>query len=89
MIHRHIASNQCPVRCQMHPDAANGDPFHQGRSKDEEFAVARRIRIVNDLHMHFQRLDAGHRTLLAQRIRRDVEENGIDFSFMFDQDEQM
>ena len=88
-IHGHIASNACDVRRQMHPDAANGDPFHQGRSKDEEFAVARRIRIVDDLHTHFQGLTASHRILLAQRIRRDVSENGIDFSLVFDLDVQL
>ena len=87
-IHGHIASGDCPVRRQMFPDAAY-DPFHQGRSKDEEFAVARRIRIVDELHTHFQGLTASHCTLLAQRIRRDVEENGIDFSLVFDLDRQL
>ena len=43
-IHVHIASNDCYVRRQMHPRALE-DTFHQGRSKDEEFSTARRLRI--------------------------------------------
>ena len=85
-IHRHIASNECDVRRQMFPDA-DDDTFHQGASKDEEFAMARRIRITNEMHEFFQALRPQERALLARRIRRDVEENGIAFELVSPTDE--
>ena len=86
-VHHHIGSNECPVRRQMFPQAAF-DFYHQGRSAQEDFAVARKIRIVDDLHALFQKLPASQRMLLAQRISKDVEDNGIDFS-LIQEDEQL
>ena len=51
-------------------------------AKDEEFATAKKIRIVEELHHLFERLEPRERVMLAHRIRRDVAENGIDFSLM-------
>lgn len=87
-VHHHIGSNDCPVRRQMFPNA-NFDFYHQGRSAQEDFAVARKIRIVDDLHALFEKLPASQRELLARRIRKDVEDNGIDFSLVHDVDEQL
>ena len=61
---------------------ATFDFYHQGRSAQEDFAVARKIRIEDDLHALFQKLPAFQRMLLAQRIRKDVEDNGIGFSII-------
>ena len=78
----HIASNACPIRRTMHPDAAH-DTFHQGRSKAEEFDMARRIRIQAELVELFEGLSSsGERKLLANRIRRDVFENGVDLALV-------
>ena len=88
-VHLHIGSNECPVRRQMFPNA-NFDFFHQGGGgAREEFMVARRIRIVDDLHSLFQRLPIAQRRLLAERIRKDVEDNHIDFGLVHDVDEQL
>ena len=65
----------------MHPHARE-DTFHQGRSKDEEFATARKLRITADLHQLFEGLGSRVRTLLAQRIRSDVLENGVDLALV-------
>ena len=65
----------------MHPDAGQ-DTFHQGRSKDEEFSTARRLRISAELHQLFEGLGSRERTLLANRIRRDVFENGVDLALV-------
>lgn len=88
IVHEHIGSNSCPVRLQMFPEAANGDTFHQGPTPKREFAIGRRIRIVDELHTYFRGLQPAQRALLAQRIRRDVEDNGVDFSLVYDTDEQ-
>ena len=58
------------------------DFYHQGRSAQEDSAIARKIRIVDDLHALFQKLQASQRRLLAQRIRKDVEDIGIEFSLI-------
>ena len=80
-IHQHISSNDCPVRRQMFPDASD-EPFHQGISKDAEFATARRIRITDEMHHLFEGLRPQERTQLARRIRLDVEQNGVDFDLV-------
>ena len=77
----HIASNACYVRRQMHPDAAQ-DTFHQGRSKDEEFSIGRKIRIQAELYQLFEGLGSRERTQLAHRTRRDVLENGVDMALV-------
>ena len=48
----------------MFPQAAF-DFYHQGRSAQEDFAVAQKIRIVDDLHALFEKLPASQRELLA------------------------
>ena len=88
-IHDHIGHGHCPVRNQMFPGLANGDTFHQRGTTQEEFAVARKIRIVDELHTFFLELQPSQRALLAQRIRRDVEDNGVDFSLVHNMDEQL
>ena len=75
----HIASNACPIRRTMHPDAEQ-DTFHQGRSKAEDFDIARRIRIQAELAELFEGLAPRERTLLAQRVRLDVLQNGVDLA---------
>ena len=65
----------------MHPDAEQ-DTFHQGPSKEVEFGTARRIRISAELHQLFEGLGSRERTLLAQRIRLDVLENGVDLALV-------
>ena len=72
----------------MFPGLANGDTFHQGPSTEEEHAVARKIRIVDELHTFFLELQPSQRVLLAQRIRKDLEDNGVDFSLVHNMDEQ-
>ena len=44
--------------------------------------MARRIRIHEGLRLLFERLGSRDRTLLARRIRRDVQENGIDLALV-------
>ena len=70
----------------MHPDAEQ-DTFHQGPSKEVEFGTARKLRISAELHQLFEGLGSKERMLLAQRIRRDVEENGVDVGFVAPADE--
>ena len=65
----------------MHPRAEQ-DLFHQGRSKDEEFATARKIRIHEELHNVFDGLSSRERTLLAQRVRLVVFENVVDLALV-------
>ena len=78
-IHAHIASNDCPIRRQMFPDAQM-ETWHQGASKEEEFSTARKIRIAAEMHELFEGLDSRERRLLAHRIQRDVAENGVDWA---------
>jgi hypothetical protein len=87
-VHYHIGHGHCPVRNQMFPGLANGDTFHQGPSTEEEHAVARKIRIVDELHTFFLELQPSQRVLLAQRIRKYLEDNGVDFSLVHNMDEQ-
>ena len=78
----HVASNACPIRRTMHPDAEQ-DTFHQGRSKEEEFSMARKLRISAEIADFFEGLSSSReRTLLANRIRRDVLENGVDLALV-------
>jgi hypothetical protein len=78
----HIASNACPIRRSMFPDA-QPETWHQGRSKSEEFNTARRIRIQAELTELIAGLSSSReRTLLANRIRRDVFENGVDLALV-------
>lgn len=87
-IHHHIGHGECPIRNQMFPAAvSNGDTFHQGPSAQEEFRMARKIRIVEELHVLFQSLDANRRRLLGERIRLDIEQNGIDFSLVYNEEQ--
>ena len=79
-------SNDCPVRRQMYPNAGD-DPYHQGASKDEEFATARRIRVTDEMHSLFEGLGAQERSLLASRVRQDIEDNGIAFELVAPSDE--
>ena len=66
----------------MFPEA-RPETWQQGRSKDEEFDMARRIRIQAELVELFEGLSsAGERKLLANRIRRDVLENGVDLALV-------
>ena len=75
----HIASNACPIRRTMFPDA-RPETWHQGASKDKEFSTARRLRIQAELAELFQRLGSRERTLLARRVSRDVLDNGVDLA---------
>ena len=90
-IHAHIASNDCPIRRQMFPDAQM-ETWHQGASKEEEFSTARKIRIAAEMHELFEGLDSRERRLLAHRIQRDVAENGVDlalFAGVLEEEPQM
>ena len=49
--------------------------------------MARKIRIVEELHVLFQSLDANRRRLLGERIRLDIEQNGIDFSLVYNEEQ--
>ena len=85
-IHLHIGTNTCAVRRQMFPQA-RFDFFHQGQSPHEEFAVSRKIRIVEEMHALFMRIPEAQRTPLARRLQRDVEDNGVDIAMVCDLDE--
>ena len=87
-VHLHIATNTCSVRRQMFPDA-RFDFYHQGGSPDEDFKVARRIRIVDEIHAQFLRIPEAQRTPLARRLQRDLADNKVDVAMVWDFDEQL
>ena len=63
------------MRKQIVPDNWT-DTFHFLRSKDEEFQLARRLRISDEMAEFFEKLSPAMKSQLMARIRRDLEDNG-------------